>query len=142
MVKDAELHAAEDAKRKEVVEARNQLDALIYRVEKNVEDLGDDLEGAVKSEIEAAVAKAKQALDSDDVSALKAAAEELEKSSHKLAEALYKKAQAEQASSGGGGSDDSAASASANGAAGATNSDGESGDDDVVDADFEEVKPS
>jgi len=138
MVKDAELHAAEDAKRKELVEARNQLDSLLYRVQKSVEDLGDDLDASVKSEIDAAVEKAKTVLDSDDASALKAASDELEASSHKLAEALYKKAQAEQESGAAG----AEAAAAANGASSDdTGSDG-GNDDDVVDADFEEVKPA
>jgi len=140
MVKDAELHAAEDAKRKELVEARNQLDSLLYRVQKSVEDLGDDLDASVKSEIDAAVEKAKAVLDSDDASALKAASDELEASSHKLAEALYKKAQAEQ--DGGAAGAGAEAGAAANGAS-SDDAGGDGGnDDDVVDADFEEVKPA
>jgi molecular chaperone DnaK len=128
MIKDAELHASEDKKRRETVDARNELDAMIYRIEKQVADLGDDLESSIKSELESAVAKARPALESEDVDTLKAAREELEKSAHKLAEAMYKKAQAEQA----GGGDDAGPEAGA----------GSKGDgDDVVDADFEEVKP-
>jgi len=133
MVKDAELHASEDKKRREQVEARNMLDSLIYRVEKNVQDLGTDLDPAVASEIKAAVETAKPALDSDDVDRIKAATEELEKSSHKLAEALYKKAQQEQGAGAAGGG---------NGSSGTASGAGSHDDDDVVDADFEEVKPS
>jgi len=133
MVQDAEIHAAEDKKRREQVEARNTLDSLIYRVEKNVEELGTDLEPSVASDIKAAVETAKPALESDDIEKIKAATEELEKSSHKLAEALYKKAQDEQAAGAGASGSNGSSRASAGGG---------SDDDDVVDADFEEVKPS
>ncbi len=133
MVKDAEMHADEDHKRRELVDARNELDSMIYRVGKNVDELGDDLDSETKTSVEAAVETAKPALESDDVDLMKAAREELEKSAHQLAEAMYKKAQAEQAQAGGG-DDDAAAGDGMPGGPG----DG----DDVVDADFEEVKPS
>ncbi len=137
MIKDAELHASEDEKRKSLVEARNELDSLIYRVEKSVAELGSDLEDSVAQEVRAAVETARPSLESEDVDAIKAAAEELEKSSHKLAEALYKKAQAEQEQQGASNGADGAG-ASANGGPQA----GPADDDNVVDADFEEVKPS
>ncbi|RMF20941.1 MAG: molecular chaperone DnaK, partial [Deltaproteobacteria bacterium] len=135
MVKDAEMHAAEDHKRRETVEARNNLDALIYRIEKNLDELGSDLDSGVAEEVKKAIEVAKPVLDSDDIDKIKAATEELEKKSHKLAEALYKKAQAEAAAG--------QAAQSGNGAdAGGKTEGGGSDDDTVVDADFEEVKPN
>ncbi|RMD85565.1 MAG: molecular chaperone DnaK [Candidatus Dadabacteria bacterium] len=136
MIKDAEMHAAEDRKRRETVEARNELDALIYRVEKNLEELGSDVEPAVAEEVKKAIAAAKPMLDSDDIDKIKAATSELEKTSHKLAEALYKKAQAEAASG------QSASSGNGSGAQAGSSSSSGSDDDNVVDADFEEVKPN
>jgi len=135
MIRDAELHAAEDHKRRETVEARNTLDSLIYRVEKNLTDVGSDMGEDAVSDVKTAVEKAKSALASEDATVIRAAATELEQSSHKLAEALYKKAQSEQQASQGAGA--AGAGPEGNGTArpGA-------GDDNVVDADFEEVKPS
>jgi molecular chaperone DnaK len=131
MVKDAELHAAEDHKRRELVDARNALDGLVYRTEKNLEELGADVDAAISAEVKSAVDKAKSALDSDDAEKLKTARNDLEQSAHKLAESLYKKAQQQQGA---------AADAGATAGAGAS-ANGGKGDDDVVDADFEEVKP-
>jgi molecular chaperone DnaK len=129
LVKDAELHAEEDKKKKEVVEARNSADALIYSSEKSIKDLGDKIDGATKSQIETAIADLKKAIEGEDVNEIKRCSEALTQSSHKLAEAMYKEASAKgQQEAGGGPSDDSGGQAKA------------SGDDDVVDADFEEVK--
>src|SRR5919201_4677939 len=66
MVKDAEAHAAEDKKRKETVEARNQLDSLIYTTEKSLKEHGGDVDASVKDNIDAAMNKAKEALDGQD----------------------------------------------------------------------------
>jgi molecular chaperone DnaK len=132
MIKDAELHAAEDHKRRELVDARNALDGLVYRTEKNLEELGGDVDAAISAEVKGAIEKAKSALDADDAEKVKAALNDLEQSAHKLSEALYKKAQQQQAAAGGdAGTGD--AGGSANG--------GKGDDDNVVDADFEEVKP-
>jgi molecular chaperone DnaK len=131
MVKDAELHAADDHKRRELVDARNALDGLLYRTEKNLEELGADVDAAISAEVKGAIEKAKTVLDSDDAEKITTARNELEQSAHKLAEALYKKAQQQGAAAPGG--DASAGGASANG--------GKGDDDNVVDADFEEVKP-
>ena len=124
MVKDAEAHAAEDKKKREVVEARNHLDSLIYTTEKSLKDYSGDLDPAVKTNIESALEEAKKVLDSQDVQTIKAAAESLSQASHKLAEAMYAKASQQQAP---GQNQNKPA-------------DGEGKKEDVVDADFEEVK--
>jgi molecular chaperone DnaK len=129
MVKDAEAHAAEDKKRKETVEARNQLDSLVYSTEKSLKEHGGDLDAGVKDNIDAALKKAKEALEGQDAQAMHAAAEQLSQSSHKLAESMYAKASQQQA--GQQPSEDAKEQSS---------SDGKKKKDDVVDADFEEVK--
>ena len=128
MVKDAEVHAEEDKNRKEAAEARNQLDSLVYSTEKSLKEYGEDLDAEVKSGIEAALERAKKALEGDDAAAMRAAAEELNQASHKLAEAMYAKASQQQAQQ------DAGQQTPPPGA------DGGKPDDNVVDADFEEVK--
>ncbi len=125
-VKDAELHSEEDKKKKELVEARNHADSLIYSTEKSLKDLGDKVDAGTRGKVESAAAALKKALEGDDVAEIKRLTEELTQSSHKLAEAIYKQtAQQEQA---------------ANGEANGQAASGNRSDDDVVDADFEEVK--
>jgi molecular chaperone DnaK len=129
MVKDAEAHAAEDKKHKETVEARNQLDSLVYSTEKSVKEYEGELDASVKENLDAALKEAKQALEGQDADAMRRVSERLSQASHKLAEAMYAKASQQQSAS-----QDQA------------KHDGETpgGDkkkkDDVVDADFEEVK--
>ncbi|HWO40236.1 MAG TPA: molecular chaperone DnaK [Candidatus Eisenbacteria bacterium] len=127
MIKDAEAHAAEDRKRKETAEARNQLDSLVYSTEKSLKEHGDDLDAAIRSDIDAALKKAKTALEGQDAEAMRKAAEELSQSSHKLAEAMYAKASQQQ-------------SRAAGDAQGDANKGEQKKKDDVVDADFQEVK--
>ena len=131
MVGEAEVHAAEDRKRKDMVEARNQLDSLIYQTEKSLKENGSDLEGSIKDNIDTALKKAKEVLDGQDADAMRKAAEELTQSSHKLAEAMYAKAAQQQAAQKKDSDNDGAKGGSAEG--GKKN-------DDVVDADFTEVK--
>jgi molecular chaperone DnaK len=121
MVKDAEANKAEDEKRKLLVEARNQGDALVHSTEKALAEHGDKVGADEKSAIETAVAALKEALKSDDVEDIKAKTNTLAQASMKLGEAMYKAQQA----------GDAAADAAADGAKPA--------DDNVVDADFEEV---
>jgi len=132
MVKEAEAHAEEDKKRKETAEARNQLDSLIYQTEKSLNEYGGELEPGVKTQIEEALQKAKKAAESQDPQTLRSAAEELNRSAHKLAEAVYAKASKQQA---GGGQQQGPGDGQAAGGDG-----GAKKKDDVVDADFEEVK--
>ncbi|GER93671.1 molecular chaperone DnaK [hot springs metagenome] len=94
MMRDAEEHAAEDRRKKELAEARNNADTLIYSVEKSVKEYGDKLTEAEKKDIETALEKCKKVKDaSSDASEIKAAIEELTKASHKIAEHVYKAAQ-------------------------------------------------
>ena len=124
MVKDAEEHAADDKKRKELVEARNMADSLIYTTEKSLKDYGEKIDGAEKSAIEGDLAALKEAVKEDDPAAIKAKTEALSQSSMKLGEAMYKASQ--EAASGDAAASGEGASAGGKG-------------EDVVDADFEEV---
>ena len=99
MVKDAEAHAADDKKRRELVDARNQGEAMIHSAEKSLKEFGDKVAEADKSAIEAAIASLKTALEGEDVEAINARANELAQASMKLGEAMYK---AEQATGGAG----------------------------------------
>jgi molecular chaperone DnaK len=125
MKKDAELHADEDKKRKAVIEARNHADSMVHMAEKSLKDLGDKVDAATKGNVENEISKVKKAMESEDAETIKAATESLTQASHKLAELMYA-----QASQGG------APDADAGEAGGKKGKD----DDDVVDADFEEVK--
>jgi molecular chaperone DnaK len=133
MVRDAEEHAAEDHKRRETAEARNQLDSLVYATEKSLKDHGGEVDAATKTAIEQALEHAKKTLEGQDADAMKAAAEELSTASHKLAEAMYAKAAHNHDAAG-----DGASAGGANEAGGPQEPSGKK--DDVVDADFEEVK--
>ena len=129
LIKDAELHAEEDRKKKELVDARNNADTLIYTTEKSLKEVEDKVDEATKDNIKQAIERLRKAMEGDNADEIKRLTEELTQASHKLAEAMYAKAsQQEQAQAGGGG-----ASASDSASSGGT------GDDDVVDADFEEV---
>ena len=130
MVKDAETHAEEDKKRRELVEIRNQADALIHTTEKTVADAGDKLEAEDKAAVDTAIAELKEAMEGDDGEAIKAKTEALGQVAMKLGETLYK-AEADAA-----GED---AGVDAPNGDGTGNGPGEAGDDNVVDADFEEV---
>ena len=102
MVKDAEAHAAEDKKRRELVEARNQGEALVHSTEKSLAEYGDKVSAADKSAIETAIADLKTALEGEDVEAIKAKTSALAQASMKLGEAMYKASQAGAGGDGGG----------------------------------------
>lgn len=125
MIKDAEAHAEDDKKKKAVVESRNKLDSLIYTTEKSMGDFGEKLTADDKGTINSAIESAKKVLDSNDAAAMDSAFEALTKASHKISEEMYKKA--------------SAGGPSAGGTPGEGDGTGKDGDD-VVDADFEEVR--
>lgn len=134
LVRDAEAHAEEDKRRKELIETRNSADSLVYGVEKNVKEFGDKVDAAEKVKIEEAIGLVKKALEGDDIEAIKKAQEELMNISHKLAEAMYAKTAGTQGGQGGPGGPDAGAQPGGAGQASGKK------DDDVVDADFEEVK--
>ncbi len=136
MQKDAELHADEDKKRKDLVEAKNNGDSLVYATEKSLKEVGDKVDNETKSKVESGIEKLKKALEGDNVEVIKQATEELTQASHKLAEIMYSQASQQQP-----GGDAAGAGGAAGGAAGAAGgSSADKDDDDVVDADFEEVK--
>ena len=130
LVKDAEMHAEEDKKKKELAESRNQADTLIYSTEKTVKELGDKVESDVKSDIEGSIERLRKAMETTDAAEIKRLSEELTTSSHKLAEKMYSQASQQGAGPGGPGPDPGAQAGPG----------GRKPDDDVVDADFEEVK--
>ena len=125
LIKDAEMHADEDKKRRELIDARNMADSLIYSTEKSVQEVGDKLDASTKGEIEQAIEQLKTAMEGEDTEEIKRLSDELTQASHKLAETMYSQASAGAQSDAGGeqSSSDSAAE-----------------EEDVVDADFEEVK--
>ncbi len=129
LVKEAEAHAGDDKKKQELIEARNQADSLIYGTEKSLRDLGDKVDASEKSEVEAKIADLKKAMEGDDVNAIKQGTEALSATSHKLAEKLYQNQNmGGQAGPGAGQQPGGAQPGSGK------------PDDDVVDADFTEVK--
>ena len=124
MVKEAEAHAAEDKAQKEAVDARNTGDSLVYQAEKAIKDLGENADKALVSKVQAGIDKLKEALKGSDIEAIKSATEEVRQPLYELSAAAYQQAQ-------------QAAGAEANAGAGAQ---GASQDDNVVDAEFTEVK--
>jgi molecular chaperone DnaK len=133
MKKDAEIHAEEDKKRKELVEAKNNADSMIHMTTKTLTELGDKVDAATKANVEQEIENLKKALETDDTQAIKTATDTLTQASHKLAELMYAQAKAQGTAPGDGG-------AAGAGAAGGQGKKGGKDDDDVVDADFEEVK--
>lgn len=129
MVKDAEANAEADKKRKELVEAKNQGEALVLSTEKTLKEHGDKISAAEKSKIEEEIKTLKSALEGEDLDNIKAKTESLMQASLKLGEAMYKQADASQGAAGAAGPD-MGAGASAE----------QPQDEKVVDADFEEVK--
>ena len=128
MMKDAESHSADDAHKREEIEARNRLDGLVYQMEKTLSDNREKV-GAVAGDVETAIAEAKKALAEGGVEKLNDAFNQLQTASHKLAEALYQQAPSSGAES----STDQAS------AAGASSSGGGGGDDNVIDAEYVDV---
>ena len=123
-VREAEQFAAEDAKKKEEIEARNQADQMVYQTEKTLEEMGDKVDAADKASVEAALNKAKEALKGTDIDAIKAASEELGKVFYPITEKLYN----QQAQAGAPGPDMGGAAPGGS-------------DPNVVDADYEVVDP-
>ena len=128
MIKDAEAHAGEDKKLRELVDARNAADGMIHATEKSIKDLGDKVDAGEKSAAEAAIAELKEAVKGDDKELIEAKTTALTEVASKIAEKAY----AQQAEAAG------AESAGAGDAGGSQAGSGE----EVVDAEFEEVKDS
>jgi molecular chaperone DnaK len=127
LTKEAELHAEEDRKRKESVETRNQLDSLVYQVDKQLTELGDKIPAEKKSGLEASLAEARQALESTDTEQMKTALDSLNKAMGDIAADIYSQAAASQAAPG---QDPEAGP-------GPAEESKSKAKDDVVDADFE-----
>jgi len=130
MQKEGELHREEDRKRKELAETKNQADSLIYATGKSLKDLGDKVDSETKANVERELENLKNILKAGDVTAIKAGIESLTAASHKLAEIMYSQATKDQA----GGQQGPGAGPGGGGPGQAKK------DEDVVDADFEEVK--
>jgi molecular chaperone DnaK len=130
MVKDAELHAEEDKRKKEEVDLRNQLDNLIYGTEKTLNESRDKISADEAKSVEDALNSAKDAVKSGDVNSMRPAMDQVTKASHKLAEVLYKQTASQQQGQPGG----------AGPQAEARSQQGGRGSDDVVDVEFEDVK--
>ena len=120
------MHVDDDRKKRELVDARNHADALIYSTEKSIKDLGEKVDQATKSKVEKAIEKLRKAMEGDDKDEIRRLSEELTNASHKLAEAMYQQASQSEGQKQG---------PQAAGGARASKQ-----DEDVVDADFEEVK--
>ncbi len=125
MVKDAEQHAEEDARRKEEVEVRNNCEALIGATQQTLDELGDKVPAEAKSEAEGAIAEAKSALEGSDIDAIRSATERMQQAGYKLAEVVY--------------STEGAAAGAAGAAGGAGAAAGASASDDTIEADYEVV---
>ena len=130
MVKDAELHAEDDKKARELIDARNQCDHMVHSVRKSLKDHGDKVEADEKSKIEAALKEAEEAMKSDDKGKIEAATQALAQAAHKLAEQMYAPEQQAQQQANAGGAQ----------AGGATAESAKKDDGNVVDAEYEEVK--
>jgi molecular chaperone DnaK len=126
MVKDAESHASDDKAKRELIDARNQLDSLVYSVEKTLTDSKDKLPAGEAEKVQAALDAAKKAVQGDDLGAIQSASADLQKASHAMAEILYKTTQAQ------GGGDA--------GQGGAPNDGAKPAEGEVVDAEFSETK--
>jgi molecular chaperone DnaK len=135
MQKEAEAHRAEDEKRKEVVNARNTLDGLIYTIEKTIKENGDKIAAETKKDVEDALVEARKHLDSKDAAELQKATEQLTAASNKMAEQMYKNTGANKGPEGPGAGHDGHGGHNGHAAGGEKKKDG----DDVIDADFKEV---
>jgi molecular chaperone DnaK len=136
MAKEAESHAAEDKAKRDEIEARNQLDSMVYNIEKMLREHGDKISGDEKGNVESALAEAKKALEGTDTAAMNAARDRLTQASHKLAEAMYKSAQGQPGAA--------PTDGQAQGAPGAGGGNGAAGqqqkkDEGVIDAEYVDV---
>jgi molecular chaperone DnaK len=136
MAKDADAHSEEDKKRREEIESRNQLDSLVYSVEKMLREHGDKISGSERGDVENALADAKKALEGGDKAAMDHARENLTKTSHKLAEAMYRAAQPAAGQPGAQPGPEAGAGAAPRGG----NGEAKKGDGGVIDAEYVDVE--
>jgi molecular chaperone DnaK len=132
MAKEADAHAAEDKTQREAIDAKNQLDSMVYGVEKMLREQGDKISGSERGDVENAIADAKKALESNDKATMEKARETLTQASHKLAEQMYKATQAPQGAP--------AAGPEAGPAAGGPSNGNAKKDEGVIDAEYEDVE--
>jgi molecular chaperone DnaK len=133
MAKEAESHAAEDKTKRDEIEARNQLDSMVYNVEKMLKEHGDKISASEKGDVESALAESKKALEGTDVAAMNSARERLTTASHKLAEVMYRSAQTPEGAA--------APGPEANGAANGTGGQAhQKKDEGVIDAEYVDVE--
>jgi molecular chaperone DnaK len=135
MMREAESHSADDARKREEVEARNRLDGLVWTVEKTFNENKEKLDGATVTQMETAIADAKKALEEGGVDRLNNAFTNLQTASHKLAETLYQSG----AAAGGGGDEQASAAGASTGATGGGGQAAGGGDDNVIDAEYVDV---
>jgi molecular chaperone DnaK len=131
LVNDAELHAEEDARKKELADARNSADTLIYSTEKTLGELGDKVDGGLKAEVEQTIASLKSEIESENSAEIKRLTEALNQVSHKLAASVYQQTAPE------GHAQDAYAGSAHNPSDGPAQG---ADEEDVVDAEYEEVK--
>jgi len=131
MAREAEEHAADDKARREEIEAKNQLDALVYSVEKMLRENGDKISGTDRRNVENAIADAKKALESNDKQQMDRAREQLTQVSHQLAEQMYRSAQPQPGAQGPGPTPGGAGQSAQPGS--------QAGGSDVVDAEYEDI---
>ncbi|HEX8500740.1 MAG TPA: molecular chaperone DnaK [Pyrinomonadaceae bacterium] len=135
MMREAESHSAEDARKREEVEARNRLDSLVWQIEKTYNENKEKLDGATQTQVETAISDSKKALEEGGADRLNEAFNNLQTASHKLAEALY---QTGGAQGGAGGGEQANAAGASTGAGGGGSAPG-GGDDNVIDAEYVDV---
>jgi molecular chaperone DnaK len=133
LVKEAEVHAEDDHRKRELVEARNQADTLIYTTQRTLADLGDKVDAATKSDIESRITDLKTVMDGTDMEAIKQRSEDLMKASHKLAEQMYAK-------TGSGAGPEAGPHGGPGGGGAGPEGKAKKPEEEVVEAEFEEVK--
>jgi molecular chaperone DnaK len=137
MAKDADAHAAEDKAQRETIDAKNQLDSMVYQIEKMLKEQGDKISGSDRGDVENALADAKKALESNEKAQMDRARETLTQASHKLAEQMYKSAQAQTPPPGGGAGP--SGSAGGDGPTPGGNGEAKKKDEGVIDAEYVDV---
>jgi len=135
MAKEAEAHSAEDKAQRDLIDAKNQLDSMVYNIEKMLREQGDKISGSERGDVENAVADAKKALESNDKATMDKARETLTQASHKLAEQMYKAAQPTPGAGPVGPTPGATAGGDASG-----NGEGQKKDEGVIDAEYVDVE--